>query len=433
MKVTTEDAPRLVGLGERIILDSSESQRRLLVRADNGSYLRLSESAHQMLVWTEEGISCEEIATRFSRRGDRTITASEVESARDRLHTRIRDITTRPPRSAADNFLFRFRLVPIGIVQPLARWLSVGFQPWVVWLLIPLIAFAGYRAIGYHIQAADVQRDLGPAMLVTMISLLVHEFGHAAACARFGAAPEEIGAGVYLMYPAFYSNVSDAWRLSRWQRVAVDVGGLYFQSLAAVGVVLLYELTGWSPLRASLLLIWGTMIFALNPFFKFDGYWIVSDALGVVNLGEQRGRILRFAKRRLQRQVTEPLPWPPFHTLAVALFSCGAFLLFLRFLVHVGPSLWHSLTGYTGYLASLVHGDTSNRTTQVRVSEFIKRTYLFACTARIAWMLLNQMRVKSSSFVKRRRANSALTNADETAAPSLEVAISPRAETVVRD
>ena len=52
----------------------------------------------------------------------------------------------------------------------------------------------------------------------------------AAAAPRPGA----MGAGLYLVWPAFYTDVTDSYRLGRGGRVRTDLGGLYFNAIVAV-------------------------------------------------------------------------------------------------------------------------------------------------------------------------------------------------------
>ena len=72
------------------------------------------------------------------------------------------------------------------------------------------------------------------AMIV--VSAAFHEFGHAAACRYGGATPGAMGAGLYLVWPAFYTEVTDSYRLGRAGRLRVDLGGLYFNAVFTVAV-----------------------------------------------------------------------------------------------------------------------------------------------------------------------------------------------------
>jgi putative peptide zinc metalloprotease protein len=119
---------------------------------------------------------------------------------------------------------------------------------------------------------------------LTLVSAGFHEFGHAAACRYGGATPGAMGFGLYLIWPAFYTDVTDSYRLGRRGRLRVDLGGLYFNMVFAVGTF-----AAWAWLRADALLL---LIVAqvlqmsrqLAPLVRFDGYHILSDLIGVPDL-----------------------------------------------------------------------------------------------------------------------------------------------------
>ena len=62
-----------------------------------------------------------------------------------------------------------------------------------------------------------------------------HEFGHAAAAAAVAPRRARWATGLYLMWPAFYTDVTDSYRLGRGGRLRTDLGGLYFNAIVAVG------------------------------------------------------------------------------------------------------------------------------------------------------------------------------------------------------
>jgi len=254
-------------------------------------------------------------------------------------------------------------------------------------MLVAAIVAGATRASTYNIRAADVPVHLVPTVSLALLSLFVHEFGHATACARFGARPHEIGFGIYLLYPAFYSDVSDAWFLTRWQRVVVDLGGIYFQAVAAAVFVGIYELTGWQPLRASLFLIVGSFVFTINPFFKFDGYWIISDALGVTNLRDQWRTLAAVGRDRLRSRQVRDLPWPKPIVGAVVLCSIFSCILWTRFVINIVPMLIASVHGYTvdaARIALMLRHSRQALTIRV-MAGFALRTYVLACALRIGW------------------------------------------------
>ena len=81
-----------------------------------------------------------------------------------------------------------------------------------------------------------------------MLSAGFHEFGHAAAARYGGATPGAMGTGLYLVWPAFYTDVTDSYRLGRAGRVRTDLGGLYFNAIVAVAMFGVWWATGWDAL-----------------------------------------------------------------------------------------------------------------------------------------------------------------------------------------
>jgi hypothetical protein len=127
---------------------------------------------------------------------------------------------------------------------------------------------------------------------LTLLSTLFHECGHAAACRYGGARPGVIGMGIYVVWPAFFTNVTDAYRLGRAGRVRTDLGGVYFNAIFSVGLAAVYLATGYRPLVAAILLVHVEMVQQLLPSLRFDGYFILADLIGVPDLFRRIGPVL---------------------------------------------------------------------------------------------------------------------------------------------
>ncbi len=122
---------------------------------------------------------------------------------------------------------------------------------------------------------------------------LVHELGHASACGYGGARPGAIGFGVYLLFPAFYTDVTDSYRLPRAGRLRVDLGGLYFNALCVIALGTLYLATDEGLFLLALLVMHLQMLEQLVPAVRLDGYYVLSDLAGVPDLFARVGPVLR--------------------------------------------------------------------------------------------------------------------------------------------
>ena len=293
--------PELQGLQERLVVDTSEGHPvYLLAVGQQRTYLRLSPSAYYLLQQRSLDVSFTALAATMSQAG-KSVSPTEVEMAYDTVVERITNIAQHGP-SMGGGFLWRRTLLPEPLVVRLASWLSVAFRmPIASWLLAEIIvamALVPRQALTFHVTPAGFVWSY----VLFLGSLLMHELGHASACARYGTRPREIGLTIYLIYPAFYSDVSAIWALKRWQRVIVDLGGIFFQLVVGAAYTIAYALSGWEPLKVALVMIAGSCVFSLNPIFKCDGYWVVADALGVTNLSQQPFRLARHCYDRLRGQ-----------------------------------------------------------------------------------------------------------------------------------
>ncbi len=138
---------------------------------------------------------------------------------------------------------------------------------------------------------------------ITVLSAGFHEFGHAAAARRGGATPGAMGAGLYLVWPAFYTDVTDSYRLGRGGRLRTDLGGLYFNAIVAVAIMGIWWASGFDALLLVVLTQILQMVRQLLPLLRFDGYHILADATGVPDLFQR---------------IKPTLPGPPAMALAQA-------------------------------------------------------------------------------------------------------------------
>ena len=142
-----------------------------------------------------------------------------------------------------------------------------------------------------------------------LMSSFFHELGHASACKYFGLRHGAIGFGLYLNFPVLYTNVTEVWKLNRMQRCVVNIAGVYFQSFWLLVLLIAFLLTNDDMLRYLILILNLGFLMTLNPFFKFDGYWIASDILGVPNLRARSLELLSYWYKRICKYPIEKKPY----------------------------------------------------------------------------------------------------------------------------
>ena len=102
-----------------------------------------------------------------------------------------------------------------------------------------------------------------------------------------------MGAGIYIVWPAFYTDVTDAYRLDRVGRLRTDLGGIYFNGVFCLLTAGAYALTRFEPLLILIAVQHLQMFQQLLPFLRLDGYYIVSDLTGVPDIFRRIKPVLR--------------------------------------------------------------------------------------------------------------------------------------------
>ena len=188
---------------------------------------------------------------------------------------------------------------PDAFLDRTARWFRPMFTTvaFVIWLIC--VAGCGCLVIA---QRQDFVDPLGsllaihnlPVLWSLLVTLkIVHEFGHAYACKVLGGKVPEMGAFFIVFTPCAYVDASASWGFtSKFHRVLVALGGMYFESIVAMLALVVWAFTGPGIIHSAAqhAVVLSTIVtigFNINPLMKYDGYYIVSDLLGMPDLRNQ--------------------------------------------------------------------------------------------------------------------------------------------------
>ena len=128
---------------------------------------------------------------------------------------------------------------------------------------------------------------------VFVVTRVIHEFGHAVACKRFGVPCKDIGLLLSFGMICPYVDITDAWSVgSRRKRIVIALGGIYFEAIVAAiaGIAWCFTVESWMHdlfFRIMLVSSATTLLFNANPFLKYDGYFVLSDCIGMQNIRER--------------------------------------------------------------------------------------------------------------------------------------------------
>ena len=343
-------------------LDASDARPAYLATAGNGTHVRMSADAFRLIEAIKSGVRLEDLAaTLNNRQNRRPVSVSELRAAAVKAVEYLEQVAAGMPRAPRGFWATRPLLHPA-----LVNWMAERLTRLYAWPAVVLVTAVVIWSLAtapqgwFSLTATDEALALGYVMFLG--SLVVHEFGHAAACRRFGLAPGAIGFTMYLVFPALYTDVTRAWELTRRQRVVVDLAGNYVQAPVGAAYLALFGVTGSPAFGVAASLVALGMLFSLNPVFKCDGYWLVADALGVTNLSAQPRVVASAVVRWVRCGRGLRLPWPPAVAAVMVLYSALSLGVWLWFVFRLTPMLiarFSNLDTQLGAVADAFNGRTA--------------------------------------------------------------------------
>ena len=351
----------LLGLYE----DSGYKQPPYMARRADGQMVQLPPLLYAVAEEAERGGSYEEVAGRVSERIKRGLSADDLRHVANKqlrpLGILAAEDGSSPKVRKIDPLLalkFRTAVIPERVSRAVATAFKPLFFPPLILLFVGgLIAFDVWL-FSVHGVAQGLRHVIyQPALMIAVLGMITvsaafHEIGHAAACRYGGGNPGVMGAGIYIIWPAFYTDVTDAYRLSKGGRLRTDLGGIYFNAIAALALGGLFFATGFEPLLFVALLVQVEMIRQLQPFLRLDGYYVVSDLTGVPDLFARIRPILASLVpwRKPDESVTALKPWVRVVVSAWVLALIPLALFQITVLVIAAPRIfatgWDSATGH---------------------------------------------------------------------------------------
>jgi putative peptide zinc metalloprotease protein len=263
-----------------------------LVRRADGQVVQLPRLLYAVVEHADGHRDDAELARAVSDDVRRGLTAEQIRFLADEKLRPLGVVAgdgAAPPPAATTLLALNVKtaVVPPEVVNVIGTVLSPLFAPPVVALVLLAVAAVDTWLFGVHGIAQSVRASLyDPAALLLLIVLVLvatafHECGHAAGTRYGGARPGAMGAGLYLVWPAFYTDISDSYRLGRGGRLRADLGGVYFNAIFVLGTFLAYQVTGFEALLLLVPLQHLEVVHQLLPLLRLDGYYVLTDLTGV--------------------------------------------------------------------------------------------------------------------------------------------------------
>lgn len=237
----------------------------------------------------------------------------------------------------------RFLISTLPWVGPLLGWFGI-----LLWIAV-VGAGTVLAVMHWTDLTADISdRVLDPGNLVLLwfvypVVKALHELGHAYVTRRWGGEVHEIGIMLLVLSPVPYVDASAAWGFKdKYRRMMVGAAGIaveLFLGSLALFVWLVVEPGAVRAIAYNVMLISGvsTLLFNGNPLLRFDGYYVLSDALEIPNLGARANQYLGYLAQRYLLRVkdAESPAYTPGERFWLASYGVASFIyrIFISFVI----------------------------------------------------------------------------------------------------
>ena len=269
----------------------------------NGIYYEASDAIVGLIKALQFYDSKEEAISFYIKEKQGKYTKEQITQLVDNYISRILSKTTTLNNKT---FLYQKELLSALAIDRFSNACSFIFQSPFMWvitiitLLLDIYFFFSTNNIFQLNEQIGIYGTIG-LLIFIVVSSFFHELGHASACKYYKLKHGGIGFGLYLNFPVLYTNVTEIWKLDRKRRCIVNIAGVYFQCTFLSVLLIIYFIINSEIVKYMILIMNLNFLITLNPFFKFDGYWIISDMLGIPNLNDRSKELIVYLGRRFLR------------------------------------------------------------------------------------------------------------------------------------
>lgn len=207
----------------------------------------------------------------------------------------------------------------------------------------------------------SIEGALSFAIAIVFVKVL-HELGHAYTAVNYGCRVPAMGVAFMVMTPILYTDVTDAWRLgSRRSRLAIDAAGVVAELKLAALATFLWPFLPPGTLKGIVFVIATTswlmsLAINLNPFMRFDGYYILADLMGISNLQPRAFALARWRLREFLFGLGEPAPelLPPGRRRQLIAYAVATWIYRLVLFIGIALLVYHFFFKVLGVLLFII-------------------------------------------------------------------------------
>ncbi|HPR13646.1 MAG TPA: hypothetical protein PLV06_14760 [Bacteroidales bacterium] len=261
---------------------------KYIVSNGNDRYFIVNGNTLKMIRSLQSNSTIESAYSAYLRDHGQEVTFEHFQKVSDNLTDRFKSRR----EDILNQYLYlKIKIIPSRIAGKLGRVFTFLFNGKLFYPLLlcglliniinSLLLFSGNlkaSGLNFSVEAAFMYG------ILLMAAPVIHEFGHIAGCEKYGARHGAIGIGFYFIFPVFYSDVSGIWMITRNDRIKVNLGGIYFELIYMLLLLAISLITQSYLFRVVSFINFTILLQQLNPFLRYDGYWVLSDILDYPNL-----------------------------------------------------------------------------------------------------------------------------------------------------
>ena len=266
-----------------------------------GKYYKIGEFMYQILREGQKATHLEDLLAYLGSNADISLTA-----LKEIIETRVLPIfntTEEKGKDFSDGFWVKKQILSsqqsTTLAKPLSFLFGKSFYPLFIFLAGMNIAayyWVNSKVAGHSIPQGYEVLSWVASYFSLFFIMFMHELSHAAAAIKSGIKARSIGLGFYTIMPAMYTDLTDIWKLSKAGRIKVNLAGIFIQLIINIGIVTALNAVTNEVVQDFVWKIYffNTCLIIMNlvPFLKLDGYWVLSDLLGVPNLVQTSNKLL---------------------------------------------------------------------------------------------------------------------------------------------
>jgi len=332
---------------------------------DNPEQIAADVSAHTTL--TMEADEVVQVAQFLVQH--QLVQASTADSSR-KMAAQLARIQGTPLNWLLHHYLF-FRIPLLKPDAWLTRWLPVArwfAQPTFFWLSAAALLWGSLQVVrrwdvfsASLVDTFNLEGLLSYGIALFVVKLL-HELGHAFTAKHYGCRVPAMGVAFLVMWPVAYTDTNETWRLTnRFQRLRVACAGIATELVIAAWATLAWSLLPQGAAQSAAFVLattsWvATLAINASPFMRFDGYFILMDALDMPNL---HGRSFALARWKLREWLFGLGDEPPEHfarpkAAALIAFAWAVWLYRLVLFLGIAVLVYHFFIKLVGIFLFMV-------------------------------------------------------------------------------